>query len=110
MPDFSLTRQMIEDFVNLSKMYKSITDQLMKMITSEEVTYPEETVVELTKLNVNAYITHDYVSGLLKISKEKADGTLELFPAEEANVVKCVRSLMESKKTLLESNISLEVH
>jgi len=110
MPDFSLTRQMIEDFVNLSLRYKSITDELIKFITKEEVVYPEETVVELTKLNVNAYITHDYVSGLLKIAKDRTDGTLELLPAEEANVVKCVRSLIESKKSLLESNISLEVH
>ena len=110
MPDFSLTREMIEDFVDLSMRYKSITDELIRLISKEEVVYPEETVVELTKLNVNAYITHDYVSGLLKIAKDKADGTLELFPAEEANVVKCVRSLMESKKSLLGSNISLEVH
>ena len=50
------------------------------------------------------------MSSLDPFLEEDADGYLDLTEVEVANIWKCLTALSESKKELIKSSISLEVH
>ena len=101
---------MLDDFLDLTNRYKVITDEVIKFISGGAYICTEDAIIEMTKLNVNCYITSDYLVKLLEEVSEDSRGVLKATPVQEANVVKCVRSIIESKKLLLTHGISLELH
>lgn len=94
----------------MSRTNKQITECLIRECLSGDLKCAEEVKVELCKLNVNSYIFENYLSELIGLVPGAKDGTLELHEEEVANIYKCVRSVMDSKKALVISNISLELH
>jgi len=110
MLDFSLTKKMLKEFEELASRYKKLTDALIKDVETAGMHITDSDLLEISRLNVNCYITQEYISDLLETVHEDRTGSLKLYPQEEANLVKCVRALIESRQSLLDSNISLEIH
>lgn len=108
--DFSITRKMVENFLSDAEKYAMITEEIIKFIAGGTYDCSDATLMELTKLNVNCHISIEYVKKMLEDSTENNKGVLNTNPESEANLVKCVRSLMESRKALKSSGISLEKH
>jgi len=109
-PGISVTRKVIEEILGMAIQYKMITDNLLKYVVSEDLKLTEEVVIEISKLNVNSYISQEYSEQILESTDEREDGSLDLYDDEMATVQSCLRSLIESKKVLLKSSISLELH
>lgn len=109
-PGISVTRKVIEEILGMAIQYKMITDNLLKYVVSEDLKFTEEVVIEISKLNVNSYISQEYSEQILESTDEREDGSLDLYDDEMATVQSCLRSLIESKKVLLKSSISLELH
>lgn len=103
---FKFTEKTLKQYKEMSRTNKQITECLLR----EDLKYSEEVRVELCKLNVNSYIFENYLSELIGMVPTAKDGTLELHEEEVTNIYKCVRSVMDSKKALMISNISLELH
>ena len=76
----------------------------------EKINLSESTLIELTKLNVNSFLFKEYMASIDPMLEEDKDGYLDLTDLEVSNIWKCLSSLTESKKVLLKSSISVEVH
>ena len=109
-PEVLVTRKVIEEIMEMAVQYKMVTDNLLKYTLSEDLKYAEEVVMEVSKLNVNSYISQNYSQQILDSANEREDGSLDLYDEEMITVQSCLRSLIESKKALLKSSISLEIH
>ena len=101
---------MVDDFVLMVSQYKVMTDELIRLVSREEWGCTDDMIVEISKLNVNCYITSEYIVNEMKHIEVDEHGVLKTNPTQEANLVKCVRSIMDSKKYLSASNVSLEMH
>lgn len=76
----------------------------------KECTLSEEVRIELAKLNVNSYLFREYMLSLEEFLEEDSEGYLMFTEGEIANIWKCLTALAASKKQLLKSSISLELH
>lgn len=107
---FKFTEIALKEYKEMSRTNRQITECLMRECLSGDLKYSEAVKIELCKLNVNSYIFENYLSELIGLVPSTKDGTLKLHEEEVANIYKCIRSVMDSKKALMISNISLELH
>lgn len=91
----------------MASQHSLVSGEVLKL---EELKLSEHVQIELSKLNINSYLFKEYMSSLDPFLEEDADGYLDLTEVEVANIWKCLTALSESKKELIKSSISLEVH
>lgn len=94
-------------WIEMSSRFRALSQELL---ATKEVDFSEETIVELGKLGVNSYIFFDYLQDLSKYVQEDEEGYLDLHDKEVENIWKCLLSMSTSKKQLMKSSISLELH
>lgn len=102
----------IDEIKEMSERHQSLTGEIIDMIESEDLTLSDEVKLEVTKLNINTYLILDFVKQIKEaqdILQDKS-GVLILRESEKSDVAKCVRTLVDAKKELLKSSISLELH
>ena len=87
--------------------FSLITGDVLK---DKECNLSEEVRIELAKLNVNSYLFREYMLSLDEFLQEDSEGYLMFTDTEIANIWKCLTALSASKKELLKSSISLEIH
>ena len=88
----------------------NFSNELIRQHLCDKVSVSEKVFHELQKLSVNSLIFRDYLDELDQFYKLSKEGSIDLSEADIANVWKCLLSLTESKKFLLEASYSLEVH
>ena len=84
-----------------------ISGEVMKF---DQLQLSEHVQVELGKLNINSYLFKEYMQSLEPFLNEDESGYLDFTDTEIANIWKCLTALSNSKKELLKSSISLELH
>ena len=105
--DFKLDS--IDSWRKLASDYITHSSEIMKSYSLGDFNLSESVMFELQKMNVNSIIFRDYLDDLKKVVEVK-DDKLTLSDQDIANVWKCLLSVSESKKYLLDASISLEIH
>ena len=88
----------------------NFSNELIRQHLCDKASVSETVFHELQKLSVNSLIFRDYLDELDQFYKLSKEGSIDLSEEDIANVWKCLLSLTESKKFLLEASYSLEVH
>ena len=107
---FKFQPNAIKDWKMLAVNNLNFSNELIRQHLCDKVSVSETVFHELQKLSVNSLIFRDYLDELDQFYKLSKEGSIDLSEADIANVWKCLLSLTESKKFLLEASYSLEVH
>lgn len=88
----------------------NVSNECCKEYFCENMKISELVVHELQKVSVNSLIFRDFLDELSAVVEVDENGALILLEEDIANIWKCLLSISESKKYLLEASISLEIH
>lgn len=104
---YKFKKKSYEEWKQTASQQSLISTEVAKI---EELKLSEHVQIELGKLSINSYLFKEYMDSLEPFLEVDEDGYLDLTETEIANIWKCLTALSASKKELLKSSISLEVH
>lgn len=108
---FNVRKSMITELLEMSRQYYKITAELMRPDLDSGLEYGDMIALELAKLNVNSHLSKEWFIELLSnFEDHEEDDVVMLYKTESEQLMKCVTALTESKKILISSSISLELH
>jgi len=107
---FKFQPDALVDWKELAVQYLGYSNELIRSHLCDDMKVTEVTAHELYKLSVNSLIFRDFLNELQEVVTIDEHGALHLTEEDIANVWKCLLSLSESKKFLLDTSLSLEKH
>ena len=106
---FDFVPEALDDWQDWAVQCMTCSNEIIKDVLSEKVILSEDVSIELQKINVNCFIFKNYLDDLRPIVEIK-DNKIQLEEEDIANIWKCLLTISESKKFLLDASLSLELH
>ena len=107
---FKFQPDALVDWKDFAIQQLNCSNELIRSHLCDDMKVTEVITHELYKSSVNSLIFRDFLNELQEVVTTDEDGALHLTEEDIANVWKCLLSLTESKKFLLDASLSLELH
>ena len=108
--EFKFKPSALEDWKKFAVGSMIASNEFCKEYFCKNMKMSELVVHELQKVSVNSLIFRNFLDELSAVVEVDDNGALILLEEDIANIWKCLLSISESKKYLLEASISLEMH
>tara|TARA_B100000035_G_C20990424_1_gene549882 strand:- start:916 stop:1260 length:345 start_codon:yes stop_codon:yes gene_type:complete len=106
---FDFKPEALDDWQNWAVECMTYSNEMIKDHLLGLILLSDETANELHKVNVNSFIFKNYIDDLRPVVSIE-DGKMKLEEEDIANIWKCLLTISESKKFLLDVSLSLETH
>ena len=107
---FKFKPEAIDEWRTYAQTSIDISREIIKFHFNDQLFLSESVFQELNKISVNAFIFKEFLDELKGVVQVGENGELNLEDEDISNIWKCLLTLSESKKFLLDVSLSLELH